>query len=137
MSYKDKFARSSAALDSIQDDVADAVGETIDNVSGERIIREPGAPERTDFELTDAGYRRYLEECHDWAREQYREAVVNLEAATGAVKGGYPSIGRQGPGDREKREGEREAVQAVDDAQATVEHWLSVLETIEAAYKEA
>lgn len=78
----DKQSRIDAAMDRLSDipsDAAAAADEAFERASGELLIYADGAPDRADYDGVEDGYRRYLNDCHEWAVGEYLDAVADLE----------------------------------------------------------
>lgn len=79
---KQNDSRLDAVMDRLSDipgDAAGAADRAFEKASGELLIRAGDAPDRDDYDDVNDGYRRYLNDCHEWARDEYLEAVADLE----------------------------------------------------------
>jgi hypothetical protein len=69
-----------------------AVHETFERAAGEVWLRHEDAPDRDDY----VDYELYLQDAHEWAREELQEAAQVLENRAQNLGGsteGYPELG--------------------------------------------
>ena len=114
---------------------SDGVAAIFEKVSGEILIDEPGSPERNDYDEQKLGYEKYLNDLHEWALTNYREAVQELAAAVEELDGQeYPELGMQRLEDEEVREDSEDLIVDAKAAHLEVVEWRLKLQKIEDAF---
>lgn len=136
-SFSEKLDDLKDGLEEIPEAAAEGFHRQMERAEGEIWFRDDSAPDREMFAPDESGYRRFLEECHEWAMRDFERAVNGLHAAVDGVDPhDVPEPGDISADAEDARELVDESILTAKQALADVEEARARLDKIERAFRD-